>query len=85
MGETYWGLNTRFEDHLLSLSTPTHAYISDAHNHSYGYFGTATCGVSVWLELAVCWKIRLSNGLELLAWLRTTVRIMTFKLVIKLC
>jgi hypothetical protein len=46
MGETCWGLNTISEDHFLSFPTPTQAHVSDAHNHGYGYFSTATCGVS---------------------------------------
>jgi hypothetical protein len=25
---------------------PTQTHVSDAHNHSYGHFGTAMCGVS---------------------------------------
>jgi hypothetical protein len=50
MGETGRGLHTRSEDHLLSFLTPTQTYISDVHRHSYGYFGTTTCGVNGLLE-----------------------------------
>jgi hypothetical protein len=57
MGETCRGLNTRSEDHLLSFSTPTQTHISDAHSHSYGHFGTATCGVSGLLENRVIERI----------------------------
>jgi hypothetical protein len=46
MSETYRGLHTRFEDHLLSFPTPTQTHISDVHSHGYGRFGTATCGVT---------------------------------------
>jgi hypothetical protein len=46
MGETCWGLNTRSKAHLFSFLTPTQTHVSDAHNHSYGHFGTAMCGVS---------------------------------------
>jgi hypothetical protein len=78
MVETCWGLNTRSEAHFLSFPTPTQTNISNTHSHSYGHFRTAACGVSGLL------KIRLSNGLEPLARLRTTVRLWLFKLVIKL-
>jgi hypothetical protein len=46
MGETCRGLHTRSEDHLLSFLTSRQTHISDTHSHGYGYFGTATCGVS---------------------------------------
>jgi hypothetical protein len=35
-------------------------------------------------ELVICWKIRLSNGLEVLAQLRTTTKLWLFSLVIEL-
>jgi hypothetical protein len=46
-----WGLNMDSVDHLLSFLTPTHTHVSGAHSHSYGHFGTATCGVSGLLEI----------------------------------
>jgi hypothetical protein len=46
MGETFWGLHKISEDHLLSFPTPTQTHVSNAHSHSCGRFGTATCGVS---------------------------------------
>jgi hypothetical protein len=46
ISETCYGLHTRSEYHLLSFPTPTQTHVSDAHSHSYGHFGTATCGVS---------------------------------------
>jgi hypothetical protein len=57
------------EGHVLRFSTPTYTHISDTHNHGYGHFGAATCGVSGLLEIG------LTNGLELLARLRTAVRL----------
>jgi hypothetical protein len=46
MHETCWGVNMDSEVHLLRFLIPTHTHISNTHSHSYGYFGTATCGVS---------------------------------------
>jgi hypothetical protein len=46
MGETCWDLNTRSEAHLLSFLMSTQTHVFGAHNHGYGHFGTATCGVS---------------------------------------
>jgi hypothetical protein len=69
IGQTCWGLHTRSEDHLLSFPTPTQTHISHTHSHGYGHFSTATCGVSGLL------KNLSSNGLKLLAHLRTAVRI----------
>jgi hypothetical protein len=43
-----------------------------------------TISVQPHVELAVCWKIGLSNGMELSARLGTTLRLWLFKLVIKI-
>jgi hypothetical protein len=78
MGETCRGLHTRSEDHLLSFLMPTQTHISDAHNHSYGPFGTATCEVSGLLE------IRVIEWVEVLTQLRPAIRLELSSLVIKL-
>jgi hypothetical protein len=44
--ETGWDANKRSEAHLLSFPTPTQRHISHSNGHSYGHFGTTTCGVS---------------------------------------
>jgi hypothetical protein len=77
-GENCWGLHTRSEDHLLSFLAPTQTHVSDAHSHGYGHFGTATCGVSSLLE------IRVIERVEVLAQLRTAIRLELSSLVIKL-
>jgi hypothetical protein len=69
MRETFWGVNTDFEGHLLSFPTPTYTHVSDTHNHGYGHFSTAMCGVCGLLEFDF------TNGLNLLAWLRTPARL----------
>jgi hypothetical protein len=78
MGETCRGLHTRSEDHFLSFPTPMQTHISDDHSHSYGHFGTATCRVSSLLE------IRVIEQVEVLAQLRTALRLELSSLVIKL-
>jgi hypothetical protein len=72
MGETCWGLKTRYEYHFLIFLTPTQTHVSDAHSHGYSHFSTVICGVSGLLKK------------ETLAQLRTVVRLRLFKLVIKL-
>jgi hypothetical protein len=57
MGETCWGLNTRYEAHSLIFLTPTQTHVSDAHRHSYGRFGSATCGVSGLLKNRVIERV----------------------------
>jgi hypothetical protein len=78
MGETCWGLHTRSEDHLLNFLTPTQTHVSDAHIHGYGHLGTATCGVSGLLEIQVI------EWVEVLAQLRTAIRLELSSLIIKL-
>jgi hypothetical protein len=50
VAESCWSLNRKSEDHFLSFPKPPQLHVSDAHSHSYGHFGTATCGVSGLLE-----------------------------------
>jgi hypothetical protein len=73
-----WGVNTDSEYHLLNFPTSTHTHVSDAHNHSYGHFGAATCGVSGLL------KNRINEGVRAFGTVTDNGKIMTFKLVIKL-
>jgi hypothetical protein len=63
--ETCWDVNTDSEAHFLSFPMPTHTHVSNTHSHSYGHFGTATCGVSGLLEIGF------TDRLNLLAWLWT--------------
>jgi hypothetical protein len=72
------GVNTDSEGHLLSFSTPTHAHVSDTHGHSYDHFGTAMCGGNGLLEIGF------ADGLKLLAWLRTAVRLQLLNLLLRL-
>jgi hypothetical protein len=78
MGETCWVLHIRYEDHLLSFPVPTQTHVSNAHSQGYGHFGTATCGVSSFLE------IRVIEQVEVLAQLQTAIRLELSSLVIKL-
>jgi hypothetical protein len=78
MGVTCQGLHTRSEDHFLSFLTHTQTHVSDAHSHGYGYFSTATCGVSSLL------KNRVMEWVEVLAQLRTAIRLELSSLIIKL-
>jgi hypothetical protein len=78
MGETCRGLHTRYEDHLPNFPTPTQTHIFVAHSHGYGHFGTATCGVSSLLEN------RVIEGVEVLAQLRTAIRLELSSLIINL-
>jgi hypothetical protein len=78
MHESCWGVNTDSEGQFLSFPTPTHTYVSDAHSYSYVHFGTAACGVSGLLEIGF------TNKLETLGMVTDSVKVMTFKLVIKL-
>jgi hypothetical protein len=77
MGDTCWSLHTTSEDHLLSFLTPTQTHVSDAHSHGYGHFGTATCVVSGLLE------IRVIERVEVLAQLRTAIRLELSSLIIR--
>jgi hypothetical protein len=53
------------EGHLLIFSMPTHTHVSDTHRHSYGHFGTATCGVSSLLEIVFMNELKLLARLQI--------------------
>jgi hypothetical protein len=57
---------------------PTQTHVSNAHSLGYGHFGTATCGVSGLLEIQVIELV------EVLAQLRTVIRLELSSLIIKL-
>jgi hypothetical protein len=63
------GVDTDSEGHMLSFPMPTHRHVSDAHSHSYGHFGPATCGVSGFLEIGFM------DELKLLTLLQTAARL----------
>jgi hypothetical protein len=71
-------VNMDSEDHLLSLPMPIHTHVSSAHNHGYGHFGAATCGVSGLFENWINKKVGTFGTVM------GSGKIMTFKLVIKL-